>query len=494
MQLGAELEHFLREFAAAGAAEIREGGVRVATLAGLSWEVRGAAGSPLLHLWSDHVNLTRRVLAITENSRERLVLSVQRFGRSRPGRLEFIRQDFERSPHLLSREEFRGRLSHLLAQAFPDETLESVAISPDLEHSLSGNYARGVLRSGSVRWAVLAVPDGESPAAAEHALTFGLLWLERVRQANLRGAVAGLRLILPREATAAVAHRVGALDPRLAVELHERNAESETLQKMDPRRAGNLHTWLVPVRASESLLAQAMPCLGDILRRAPSAVTTHPVPETREVWLRFRGLAFARWEDGRVFFGLDGAREELTAAARPALEKLLRDLDLYRSPLASDTRHALFRAQAERWLEAVVRADITRIHASLDPRFVYSQVLAATAADRGVLDLLGVTRSGRLAVVELKAGEFIHLPLQAADYWLRVRRHQLQGDFLRYGYFCGLELQQTPPLLYLVAPAIRFHPSTDTLLRYLSPEIEVLRVGLAENWRRGLRVVMRQGR
>jgi hypothetical protein len=139
-----------------------------------------------------------------------------------------------------------------------------------------------------------------------------------------------------------------------------------------------------------------------------------------------------------------------------------------------------------------VRADVTRVDAALHTGFIYAQVFAATAADRGVLDLLSVTRGGRLAILELKAGEHIHLPLQAADYWLRVRHHQLRGDFARYGYFRGIELQVAPPLLYLVAPAIRFHPSTDTLLRFLSPEIEVLRVGLAENWRRGLRVVMRQ--
>jgi len=55
-----------------------------------------------------------------------------------------------------------------------------------------------------------------------------------------------------------------------------------------------------------------------------------------------------------------------------------------------------------------------------------------------------------------------------------------------------MELQQLPPLIYLVAPALRFHPSTDELLKYLTPKLETVRVGLAESWRRGLRVVMRQ--
>jgi hypothetical protein len=132
------------------------------------------------------------------------------------------------------------------------------------------------------------------------------------------------------------------------------------------------------------------------------------------------------------------------------------------------------------------------VDAALDARYVHSQVFASTAGEHGILDLLTVTRSGRLAIIELKASEHIHLPLQAADYWLRVRKHLERGEISRYGYFPGVELQQTPPLVYLVAPALRFHPSTDELLRFLSPELEVVRVGLAEGWRRGLRVVMRQ--
>lgn len=148
--------------------------------------------------------------------------------------------------------------------------------------------------------------------------------------------------------------------------------------------------------------------------------------------------------------------------------------------------------QAERWLEAIVANGVTRIDAVLDPRFVYAQVFANVAGEHGILDLLTVTRTGRLAILELKADEHLHLPLQAADYWQRIRRHLEQCDFARHGYFADIELQQAPPLIYLVAPALRFHPATDTLLRFLSSEMEVSRVGIAEDWRGGLRLVMRQ--
>ncbi len=106
--------------------------------------------------------------------------------------------------------------------------------------------------------------------------------------------------------------------------------------------------------------------------------------------------------------------------------------------------------------------------------------------------MLTITRSKRLAILELKAGEHIHLPLQAADYWLRVRGHLELGEFRSYGYFPGVEIQDTPPLVYLVAPAVRFHPVSGIVLDVLSPQIEVVRVGLTESWRRGIRMVMRQ--
>jgi hypothetical protein len=180
-----------------------------------------------------------------------------------------------------------------------------------------------------------------------------------------------------------------------------------------------------------------------------------------------------------------GALAFTQLCARPIAQRLLH-------PLASETRLSLYRQQAERWLESIVREDVTRVGAALDSRFVYAQLLASNYSERGILDVLGVTRSSRLAILELKATEHIHLPLQAADYWLRIRRHLSQGDFPRYGYFAGIELQSAPPIVYLVAPSLRFHPTTDALLRHLSPEMEVVRVGLAESWRRGLRVVMRQ--
>jgi hypothetical protein len=72
MQPSIELEACLREFAAAEPADLLENGARIAPLASLSWEVSGKSEKPLLQLWSENHNLTRRVVAITDHSGRRV--------------------------------------------------------------------------------------------------------------------------------------------------------------------------------------------------------------------------------------------------------------------------------------------------------------------------------------------------------------------------------------------------------------------------------------
>src|SRR5438105_2289495 len=111
--------------------------------------------------------------------------------------------------------------------------------------------------------------------------------------------------------------------------------------------------------------------------------------------------------------------------------------------------------------------------------------------ERGLLGLLAVDRERALAVVELKASADLHLPLQALDYWIRVKWHLDRGDFSRHGYFPGIELRPEPPRLFLVCPCLEFHSTTETILSYFSPGIDVERIGLGVEWRKGLNVVFR---
>jgi len=132
-------------------------------------------------------------------------------------------------------------------------------------------------------------------------------------------------------------------------------------------------------------------------------------------------------------------------------------------------------------------------------------VPAFAASDRGMLDLLAVSDDGRLAVIELKADEDLHLALQGLDYWVRVRWHHMQlpvysgqnattglGEFQRHGYFPGVRLSPDPPRLFLVAPSLRVHPATEVVLKHLKPEVEWTLAALDERWRREVKVVWRK--
>ncbi len=494
----AELGRALDALAASGNLEIREDGEWLAGLAALRCELLPQGSSPLVHLWSDDCNLTRRVVRVKEQSEDRVVLEVQRFGRAKPGRLEFLRTSSQRPAGRITREQFRSRLRRLLAEKFPDAAVESLTAAPDLEHSFSGLYVRGKMQEGAHSWALLAVSPDEDAAAIDGILAFGILWLDWTRSHSDRRAVEGLRLFVPEGKSRHVCERILTLASSARTEVFEYCEPLGRMQKVDVSDAGNLESRLVPRGEIESALAAARDAFERIPSLAPGGLATPEAVEPRfmagrgEVALCFHGLEFARWTKEGILFGLGEAREHVTGATEPRLERLVRQLDLHRSPLASETSHRLYRAAPERWLETIVVRDPSRLDAQLDPRFLYSQVPALAGGDRGVIDLLGVTRRGRLAVIELKASEDIQLPIQAVDYWLRVRRHQKEDELSQYGYFAGMELDPRPPLLWLVAPGLKFHPATDILVRYLSPEISLARIGLNENWRRGIKVIFRQ--
>jgi hypothetical protein len=208
------------------------------------------------------------------------------------------------------------------------------------------------------------------------------------------------------------------------------------------------------------------------------------------VSLAVHGMEFARAEGGRMMFGLDHKIEARTENNVSEIEALARGLATRRDA-QQDHVHPLYARHPEAWLESQVRRNIETIDAALLPQPLYGQVPQFAAGERGMLDILAAERSGRLVVVEVKASQDIHLPLQALDYWMRVKWHLERGEFSGRGYFPDLELRAEPPRLLLVAPALDFHPSNETVLRFFSKEVEVERIGVGIEWRQELRVMFR---
>ncbi len=504
------VQDFLSE--AAGAVVLEDGAVAF-DLAQAKYSISGDYNKCLLHLWSAERNTVRRVLDAEVKSGT-LRLFVQRLGQSHPTKLEICRERDRRSPSAkkAARASYEQKLRHTLDRHFPTFTITRLTTAVDLEKSFGPIYARGLLRQGQSAFAVLGVNASETQASIDASLTFGILWLEACRHSSAgKFLVEGLQLFVPLGCSAPVRERMANLNRAAAKwSLFELDARHDALTEIDCTDRGNVATRLLHAANESAALerfADSIARINSILPNCEVAVLS-----AAELAFRWRGLEFARARMAaeavtfrskqEIVFGVGPEERVLEGRYNnddrnfPLFLELLTAIRDTRHPYGP-RQHPLFRLHPERWLESLVVADVSVIDERLpshskETRSLYSQVPAFSASDRAMLDVLTTTRDGRLAVVELKADEDIHLPLQGLDYWSRVEWHHARGEFPRFGYFPDQELSTEKPLLYLVAPAFHVHPQTDVLLRYLSPEIEWEFVGIDEHWREGVKVVFRK--
>ena len=483
-------------------AVVLEDGAAVFDLTAAKYSVSEEHGKCLLHLWSAERNVVRRVVE-AETKGSILRLAVQRLGQARPSKMEICRERDQRTPSAkrAARAAYQQKLRRVLERHYPGFTVAQLSSAMDLERSFGPIYARGLLRKGRSGFAVLGVNSQEMQASVDAALTFGILWLDACRQSqDGRLLVEGLKLFVPAGASALVRERMARLNQSAAkwqlLELEERE---ETLREIDCADRGNVATRLVHCpdeAAAQERFADSIRRIRELLPECTVAVLS-----AAEIAFRWRGLEFARarvahdpesFRSGQeIVFGV-GAEERVLCPENAArFAELVQRAALIRDP-AGPRDHPLWRLHPERWLESLVVEDVSRIDERLENGSMYSQVPAFSASDRAMIDVLTTTREGRLAVVELKADEDIHLPLQGLDYWSRVEWHHARREFQRFGYFPGRELSAAAPLLFLVAPALRVHPATDTLLRYVSGEIEWVLVAIDEKWREGIKVIFRK--
>jgi hypothetical protein len=233
-----------------------------------------------------------------------------------------------------------------------------------------------------------------------------------------------------------------------------------------------------------------------IVAEAPDAIDV--VHARHGETLRYFGLPFARVRTllgtERLWFGLDATRRrQLDESTRREWENLLHDLRAYRSASAVDHHHAFYRSAAEAWLESLLRRDITKLDPGLIIAPLHAQFRTARGGKLGIrpIDLLALRQDGRLVVIELKVYEDREHVLQGADYWRRVEAHRRRGHIARAKLFGDLKIKDEPPLVYLVAPTLRVHPSFQTLARCISTDIEIYRFDINEDWRAGVRVMRR---
>ena len=94
-------------------------------------------------------------------------------------------------------------------------------------------------------------------------------------------------------------------------------------------------------------------------------------------------------------------------------------------------------------------------------------------------------------MIELKTSPDREAVFQAADYWRKIELQRRKGILAKARLFGDLDIKDEPTLVYVVAPALSFHHRFEYFARMLSPEIELWRFELQEDWRNEIKVIAR---
>ena len=448
-------------------------------------------GKLILSCWGDGWSRSWRVISC-EVSADRLTLEcAKQMGLKRSAltlsRGAAVRQTSQ------ARKEFARKLAAMIEANLPGvQVQQAVAARNDRRH-LSGVQVRLVILDRGKRWAGIGLSESELQPNVDAALAAGIVGQAARRR---RGSVQGLMIFVPRGDTIAI--RLTAVSPSIKIALFRVNETKGTIESAAPFDQGDLNdSFRKAARRAHwprvGMLPPDCAMLVESVRRlGPDHIEAHH----RGPWvsLSIRGLEIARvWINRRrVEFGIGDTRVKLDQGNEHELERLIHETISRRRPESELRNEMMFRFQPERWLESIIRSDVSALDSTLNRDFVYSQVPTYRGEQRTFIDLLAATRDGRLVVMELKVSEEVEFPFQGLDYWLRVEWHRLRGDFHRRGYFEGLSLIDAPPLLFLVAPLFRFHETTKLIASSIHERVPVYRIGINEDWRNGVRVLLRE--
>ncbi len=489
------------------------GDALVATLSRDNFEFSVEWGKLIFAWWDEDRSQSWRVTAY-EIDRAELRLQATR-GMARELAILTLRDPVKwrevRELESLSLGERRKLYAKLLAQLitgkFDGAKVQRATTGAGRTRSVAGRYARLPVKLGGETILTIGAGEAESQADVDGVIAAGLVWLAGFngsREEKRRAKRLWFCLPLRRSQTAI--ERLTLIDAShlgARIEGFEVDESGEAITPLHPATQDEL----LNAHPREVIWPGVSPATEKwrerILSLAPDLIEARRRAGRDDESFAINGLEFARASGGdnpKVKFGVAGLHSEdettnlftLAESNFGELERLVREIVEYRSPDSADRRHPFYRLRAEAWLESLLRRNLGEFDATLDDRFVYSQIPTWRGDERSVIDLLTVNHEGRLAVIEIKAAEDPQLPLQGLDYWLRVEQARLRREFKKRDLFAGIEIAGEPPLLYLVAPRLRFHRTFAIVARCIASQIEAYQIGLNANWREGLRVHSRE--
>jgi hypothetical protein len=456
-------------------------------------------GRLILSSWTEKGTRSWRIVAWEWTGNKLLLQASRRMGAERP-LIELIPRASASAIATtvkLARQARCEQLSRLICALHPGAKVERAALSPGMRRGQPGRYARIILRLKHERIAVTATVASSYKSDVDSLLSSALIWFTRASERARSPYIQKLCLVLEDDSFKPALERIVLLRNSLRERINVYqidDAWEKLAEKSIPERA---ELWkkrvarFPPVNEpTTSDWAKAM------IAQAPEAIDV--VHARHGETLRYFGLPFARvrrvMDENRIWFGIEGSRrrmlEERTAHDWTTLCRELAD---HRSASATDHRHVLYRNAAEAWLESLLRRDITKLDPGLIIAPLHAQFRTARGGRLGVrpVDLLALRQDGRLVVIELKVSEDREHVLQGADYWRRVEAHRRRGHISKARLFGDRQISDESPLVYLVAPTLRFHPSFQLLARAMAPDIEIYRFDINEDWRSGVRVMRR---
>lgn len=389
------------------------------------------------------------------------------------------------------------RLAQVASLIEPETRIERCALSPGIGRGQPGKYGRILLRRKHMRIAVTASVVASHPATVDAFLSSALLWFRRTGDRIKPPYIQQLWLIVSEASLKATQQRIALLRSGLR-DLIKVFTVDDDLRELKLAACPEMRDlWRKRLaRFPPVPEANLTPRVLEIVAAAPDAIDV--VHARQGETLRYFGLPFARVRSllgtERIWFGVDGThRQILDNYTFAAWSNLLSDLREYRSANAIDHRHALYRSASEAWLEALLRRDITKLDPGLIIAPIHAQFRTARGGKLGIrpIDMLALRQDGRLVVIELKVFEDREHVLQGSDYWRRVEAHRRRGHISRAKLFGERQILDQAPLVYLVAPTLRVHPSFQKLASCIDSQIELYRFDINEDWRSGVRVMRR---